>query len=723
MKSIGTWWIRLANLPLRYKLTVYMFLSLIILVNVVGYIIHTWSARQMYKQALDWGLFQTKQLAMTAEGALITENQHLLEQIVSQLSTDPRLLYIRILNPTGTMLAESDKRGLSYYIREDDLRRLEKVQDKDETLTFRTTSRNDVPAGVIRFPVIRKGDSRRIGVFEIVLSYDWIQKSIRHFQFMAVLLTLFLSLLGAGLVYFLMRDFIRQLLHLTEIGQDIAAGRLKIHFREGQKDELGVLENAIQRMVRAIQSMISQISSLFRIAQQTASEADRETDGLGEHFNRQKEALDKIGRFIVDLNTLLDGVGTRIEQLAASSEETSSSILEMAASIEEMAGNIDTLASSVEETATAIEEMSVAIREIDSNIERLANFIFETSSSMKEMEASIRQVDQTASESYQLAGKMAQNAQQGMSSVSETIQAMSKIKESVDVAASTMNKLAGSSQEIGTILNVIEDIADQTNLLALNAAIIAAQAGEHGRGFAVVAEEIRDLAERTMASTKEIATLITNVQKDVQQAETSIQEGSRRVLDGVRLSNEAGEALRGISDFSQRSNDMAREIAKATEEQTKSIRVINHAIEQINELVRQINTATSSQKEGSAQIMRAVENMRELSEYVRRAIQEQAKGSRQITEATEKATEMVNYIFGAMEETRQHGQQIQGSMEDIARVAEDSVRFLNQVRQHFQKLLEYHKELQGTMTQFQFSPENPSTLDTVSVFDSNTGIT
>jgi len=235
---------------------------------------------------------------------------------------------------------------------------------------------------------------------------------------------------------------------------------------------------------------------------------------------------------------------------------------------------------------------------------------------------------------------------------------MERIRSTVHKASEVVTELGSSSEEIGKILNVIDEIAEQTNLLALNAAIIAAQAGEHGKGFAVVAEEIRELAERTASSTKEIDTLIKAVQRDVANAVKTMMGGSQLVEEGVNLSVQAGESLKEILNSARASADMAKEIAKATVEQSHGIQSINQATEQVRGMMIQINKATGEQKVVSEQIISAVDNMREMTSYVNRATLEQSQGSRLIASAMENVTEMVGQIMKATAEQAKGGEQI-----------------------------------------------------------------
>ncbi|MCL6097096.1 MAG: methyl-accepting chemotaxis protein, partial [Bacteroidetes bacterium] len=163
-----------------------------------------------------------------------------------------------------------------------------------------------------------------------------------------------------------------------------------------------------------------------------------------------------------------------------------------------------------------------------------------------------------------------------------------------------------SSNEIGEIVQVIDDIADQTNLLALNAAIEAARAGEQGRGFAVVADEVRKLAERTTKATKEIATMIRQIQKDTEGAVVSMNEGTTEVEKGKVLADKAGHALKQIISGAEEVVDISTQVAAASEEQSS-------AAEQISRNIESISSVTNQSASGVQQIARAAEDLNRMT--------------------------------------------------------------------------------------------------------------
>ncbi|MEW6653432.1 MAG: methyl-accepting chemotaxis protein, partial [Bacteroidota bacterium] len=190
--------------------------------------------------------------------------------------------------------------------------------------------------------------------------------------------------------------------------------------------------------------------------------------------------------------------------------------------------------------------------------------------------------------------------------VGQTIEGMNRIAVVVKQSADTVQQLGKSSDQIGEIVQVIDDIADQTNLLALNAAIEAARAGEQGRGFAVVADEVRKLAERTTKATKEIANMIKQIQKDTSEAVISMTSGTVEVEKGKELADEAGKSLSQIISGAEQVVDIVTQVAAASEEQSS-------AAEQISKNLESINHVTNESATGIQQIARASEDLNRLT--------------------------------------------------------------------------------------------------------------
>jgi methyl-accepting chemotaxis protein len=424
----------------------------------------------------------------------------------------------------------------------------------------------------------------------------------------------------------------------------------------GNGDAHAALAAALQRSQSQLQSVAEAVGSRTRIV------VDR--------VDEQRSIIDETYHSIDQLNAGIRKITDNVEALSASSEETSSSMLEMVASIEEVSRHTDTLFRSVDETASATEEMVSSISEVDHSAGFLSKFATDTSSSMTEMSASIAQVESNAARSYELALGVANAAESGMRAVRETIDGMEQIRRSVAESNAVVTRLGERSTAIGKILNVIDDVAEQTNLLALNAAILAAAAGEHGRGFSVVAAQIRELSERTAASTREISGLIRSVQEEVENALRTMGAGTRLVEQGVGLSHDAGKALNNILESASKASDMGKEIAAATREQAQGSANVTHAVERLQELVNQIGTATRQQAQGSSHIGRAVESMREVTKYVRQAMAEQRSGSTMISAAAERMIEMIHEIFSVATSQAAESEKIVATMQQVRAIAD-----------------------------------------------------
>ena len=507
-------------------------------------------------------------------------------------------------------------------------------------------------------------------------------------------------LLGALVYFFVLQLLLKPLDAMSAVARRVSDCDLTARAEKLGDDELGTLAESLNRIgenltitLSRVQNVTGGVATVIERIGQTGAAV---STGAGTVTARVVDTSSSMGQMIASLK----GIADNVEVLAQSAEESSSSILEMAATNDEVAENIQGLAASVEETTAAIEQMTYSIKEVAKNIEDLSATTEETSSSMNEMDVSISQVETNANETAKLSEQAQRDAEMGAEALSRTLAGIDKIKESSREAADVIEALGAKIAAIGNILNVIDDVAEQTNLLALNAAILAAQSGEHGKGFAVVADEIKDLAERTGASTKEISELVRGVQDQSKNAISAMDRGVRNVDEGVRLGQEAETALKKIQESSQKSTQMVKAIARATIEQARGSKQVTMAINRIAETVQQIATATAEQARGSEQIMKSAEKMKAITKHVERSSQEQARGSKQITRAIESISEMVHHLNRAQKEQTKGSEQVMTAVVQIKQVAEAQTHSVRDLEAAIEDLASQAEVLRGEVRRF-----------------------
>jgi methyl-accepting chemotaxis protein len=247
-------------------------------------------------------------------------------------------------------------------------------------------------------------------------------------------------------------------------------------------------------------------------------------------------------------------------------------------------GMIESIARTAEHVASASEEISSSATQQAQGAETQKDQSAQVATAMQEMSSTVIQVSENSNRAAEASRKAAETAKRGGQIVDDTLSKMRAIATAVSATAVKVSKLGNSSDEIGRIVGVIDDIADQTNLLALNAAIEAARAGEQGRGFAVVADEVRKLAERTSSATKEIARTIQNIQEETRVAVGAMESGTKQVEEGVARTAEAGNALKDIIAMAEQVGEMVMHIAAASTEQSSASDEVNRAMDQIARL-------------------------------------------------------------------------------------------------------------------------------------------
>jgi twitching motility protein PilJ len=281
--------------------------------------------------------------------------------------------------------------------------------------------------------------------------------------------------------------------------------------------------------------------------------------------------------------------------------------------VEALRSLVTTINETAVQVSAAAQETQATAMHLAEAAEHQAQQITSASAAINEIAVSIDEVSKNSAESAEVAQRSVQIASKGAAIVRQTIQGMDSIRDQIQETSKRIKRLGESSQEIGSIVELINDIAEQTNILALNAAIQAASAGEAGRGFAVVADEVQRLAERASGATRRIETLVQTIQADTNEAVTSMEQTTSEVVSGARLAEDAGLALGEIEKVSNDLADLIQNISSAARQQSAAATNISATMN----VIQEITTQTSV---GASQTAESIGNLAQLAADLRRSV-------------------------------------------------------------------------------------------------------
>lgn len=467
-----------------------------------------------------------------------------------------------------------------------------------------------------------------------------------------IVIEIIFMLILAVMIYFVSIKITVPVKKLTDLVTELSKGHVKYRSDIKSDDEIGLMSDHLNSFANQLEKMSDE---MYKISQGDVSvhvESNSENDMIAPALNAIPDVLreliaetDRLGKAAVEGNLnirgnsekfrggykrIVEGVNGTLDAIVEPLEESKEILTIMATGNltvrmkGDYAGDYKIIKDSINKFA---ESMNAALTEVNEAVQATASAASEISSSSEQMAAGSQEqsqqttevagaVEQLSSTIYEntkgasLAAEKLKNANikaaEGGKIVEKTIEGMDTISVVVTEASETVEKLGNSSNQIGDIIQVIDDIADQTNLLALNAAIEAARAGEQGRGFAVVADEVRKLAERTIKATKEIAEMINNIQSDTENAVTAIRKGTEEVEKGKAFAYKSGDALNEIIEDINICADIVMQAVSANEE-------MSSGAEQISRNMEGISSVTQQSAAGSGQIARAAEDLSRLT--------------------------------------------------------------------------------------------------------------
>ena len=431
--------------------------------------------------------------------------------------------------------------------------------------------------------------------------------------------------LGSLIAFRTAKSITEPLTDLMKVTKQIGtAGDLDHEIDIKREDEIGELGRTFNGMVGYLREMASVSEAIAGGNLSVEVKPRSKDDTLGNAFVRMVDGLRNLVRNVRDAASQ---VASASSQVAGASDDSAKVSLQTA--------------SAIDEVTSTMHEMSVNVQNMVKNTQTQASSVSETSASIDQMVASIQRVADTAKVLLDISNRSREEVHSGINTMEKATDGLNKINITIRSSGEIIDVLGQRADDIGKIIEVIDDLAEQTNLLALNAAIEAARAGEHGLGFAVVADEVRKLAEKSAQSTKEISELIQSIQKEARKAVENMDRSTGIVNDGLGLGQELNAALRKISNVVTEVYKFAQEIGAATNEQSHGSSQIARATTRLNEITHEINSAVEEQASGAQAVVKAMERMREL-------VQQTTSGSTELAASAEQMSKMSRELLDAM---------------------------------------------------------------------------
>ncbi len=517
-------------------------------------------------------------------------------------------------------------------------------------------------------------EGQAIGAMTISVSQVVAHKALAKVFSMVLAIAAGVGVMALGLAMLFSRPPIQSLHAIVRVIGLAADGDLRQSAPAAAHDEIGMLALKLNQMIAQLRTISGQVQTSSSAVNGTADTILHEMETLVRHMEQQSVSVEQTAAAAENINQFIDTVVRKNEESLSAASEVSASLLEMAANIEEIGASTGSLHHDLSKISAAIEQVDSAIKQIGGNTEHLAAMAQQTETESQRIDLSYRDVAQNADQTKNLAKETMEAAMKGQTSVDTAIQGMNELKVVVAHTAVIIQEVNAWGERVSSIVNIVDEIAEQTSLLALNASIISAQAGAHGKGFAVVSDEIKTLAVRTKTSTKEIRTLISDLQNKMGESVQQMQNGRQKADRGVQLAQAVKDALNIIQTRAIQTSTGAENTVHVIQRIAESSGIIRTSMTNVTEMVGHIMAAIRQEECDVEQVVASVENINGKAIQVNRASLEQHRSVDQIAESLEYVINRFEDITAQTHTLKADSRQIVEAMHTITTITEQISR-------------------------------------------------
>jgi len=481
----------------------------------------------------------------------------------------------------------------------------------------------------------------------------------------------------------------------------LAGGDLRSGEAIWNDDELGRVSDHLRATFLALRRMVGEAKQASLAVDREVQAETAAAEQLRRQLAEQNQATASSSQAVAAVAGGIQSIQVSVEAVSGETQEVSSAILEMQASVEEISSNAGTLRKSVETSVSTTNEITAAAQQMSEAGARLQEAARESVAFFTQLDAALEETRRNAEGLRASSTKVTQDAEVGFSMVAAVEEEILRIRKAGEQNREAFERLRGSMERIGKIVDVIQEVTEQTNLLALNASIIAAGAGEHGRAFAVVATQVRELSGRTAGHAGEIRGVIRTLLESGRDMSEAIARTGEVVATSTDLSRRAGEALRTILESASSQEDMSRRIAAATEELAHGGQASNRSMHNISEMAEGIGGATGEQAKATRFLNAESERVRGVAEILKNAIEEQARGAGLISDAVNRITADSEEVTAAVRTQSEETESIGAALRELSATADGISRAADVLASASLRLRHASEALGGEIERFQ----------------------